>query len=213
MKNILNFDIQNNGIMSGLPFLCSYLSSVVFCYIADGLLKYKLLSLTNVRKLMTASSQVIPGLLVVLVGYMGDELVWILIVWSLAVMLASIYEISIVCLMYHQICSHYLSLLNRLLPATVCNNTICNIILLYSHICYTLIFVIHKKYLNLKSIELVLRSQNTLFSNSLLLNNTFSSFLTSALVERSETLSARELNICDNLLRTGQPPTLSFNFN
>lgn len=88
MKNIQKFDIQSNGIMSGLPFLCSYLSSVVFCYIADGLLKYELVSLTNVRKIMTASSQVIPGLLVVLVGYL-DDLVMIIIIWSIAVMLVS----------------------------------------------------------------------------------------------------------------------------
>lgn len=85
MKNILNFDIQSNGVMSGLPFLCSYLSSVVFCYVADVLVKHHILSLTNVRKLMTASSQIIPGLLVVLVGYLGTEIVTVLIIWSIAV--------------------------------------------------------------------------------------------------------------------------------
>ena len=85
MKNILNFDIQSNGVISGLPFLCSYLSSVIFCYLADVLVKQKILNLTNVRKLMTASSQIIPGLLVVLVGYLGTELVSVLIIWSIAV--------------------------------------------------------------------------------------------------------------------------------
>jgi hypothetical protein len=85
MKNVLNFDIQSNGVVSGLPFLCSYLSSVLFCYAADVLLKHSILSLTNVRKLMTASSQIIPGLLVVVVGYLGDELILILIIWSVAV--------------------------------------------------------------------------------------------------------------------------------
>lgn len=85
MKNILNFDIQSNGVISGLPFLCSYLSSVLFCYAADALLKHNILSLTNVRKLMTASSQIIPGLLVVLVGYVEDELVLTLVIWSIAV--------------------------------------------------------------------------------------------------------------------------------
>lgn len=85
MKNILNFDIQSNGVMSGLPFLCSYLSSVVFCYVADVLVQHKILNLTNVRKLMTASSQIIPGLLVVLVGYLGTEIVSVLIIWSIAV--------------------------------------------------------------------------------------------------------------------------------
>lgn len=85
MKNVLNFDIQSNGVMSGLPFLCSYLSSVLFCYAADSLLKHNILSLTNVRKLMTASSQIIPGLLVVAVGYLDNHLVAILVIWSIAV--------------------------------------------------------------------------------------------------------------------------------
>lgn len=34
---------------------------------------------------MTASSQIIPGLLVVLVGYLGTEIVTVLIIWSIAV--------------------------------------------------------------------------------------------------------------------------------
>lgn len=85
MKNILNFDIQKNGVLSGLPFLCSYLSSVVFCYIADWLVKHRILTLTNVRKLMTASSQIIPGLLVVAVGYLGREIYSVLVLWFIAV--------------------------------------------------------------------------------------------------------------------------------
>lgn len=87
MKNILNFDIQANGIISGLPFIASYLASVLFCYVADVLVQQNILSLTNVRKLMTASSQIIPGLLVVLVGYMGQEIVTVVIIWSIAVTL------------------------------------------------------------------------------------------------------------------------------
>lgn len=85
MKNILNFDIQYNGLISGLPFICSYFSSVLFCYVADVIVRHKILNLTNVRKLMTASAQIIPGLLVVLVGYMGKEIVTVIIIWSIAV--------------------------------------------------------------------------------------------------------------------------------
>jgi MFS family permease len=87
MKNILNFDIQSNGIISGLPFICSYLASVLFCYVADVLVQQNILNLTNVRKLMTASSQIIPGLLVVMVGYMGHEIISVIIIWSIAVTL------------------------------------------------------------------------------------------------------------------------------
>lgn len=99
---------------SGLPFLCSYLSSVVFCYIADWLLKYELLSLTNVRKVMTASSQVIPGLLVVLVGYLDSELIWILIIWSVAVMLVCV----IINLHHMEAVTHATLYLDRSQPVT-----------------------------------------------------------------------------------------------
>lgn len=44
-----------NGVLSGLPFICSYFSSVAFCYIADVLITRQILSLTNVRKVFTVS--------------------------------------------------------------------------------------------------------------------------------------------------------------
>uniref|UniRef100_A0A336JZS7 CSON009539 protein n=1 Tax=Culicoides sonorensis TaxID=179676 RepID=A0A336JZS7_CULSO len=85
MKNILHFSIQKNGFLSGAPFLCSYLSSVVFCYLADVLVTCNFMSLTNVRKVFTAMSQIIPGLLTLLIGYLGDNLILILTMWFIAV--------------------------------------------------------------------------------------------------------------------------------
>ncbi|KAL1123237.1 hypothetical protein AAG570_002324 [Ranatra chinensis] len=85
MKNILGFNIQKNGILSGAPFLCSYLSSVVFCYLADLLTSHKILTLTATRKLFTATSQVIPGVLVVMVGYLGCNVMVVLVLWFTAV--------------------------------------------------------------------------------------------------------------------------------
>ncbi|CAH0548808.1 unnamed protein product [Brassicogethes aeneus] len=85
MKSILGFSIEKNGILSGAPFICSYIASVLFCYIADKLTTKKIMSLTNVRKLMTALSQVIPGLLVCLISYLGCDVTLVLIVWFVAV--------------------------------------------------------------------------------------------------------------------------------
>lgn len=87
MKNILHFSIQKNGLLSGAPFLCSYLSSVLFCYLADSLVENDLMSLTNVRKIMTASSQIIPGLLTLLIGFLGENIIVILVFWFIAVSL------------------------------------------------------------------------------------------------------------------------------
>ncbi|XP_055642163.1 sialin [Toxorhynchites rutilus septentrionalis] len=85
MQKILCFDIKENGLLSGTPFLCSYLSSVLFCYIADILMDKKMMTLTNVRKLFTALSQIVPGVLVLLVGYLGSNLIAVLVLWFVAV--------------------------------------------------------------------------------------------------------------------------------
>ncbi|XP_043785000.1 sialin-like isoform X2 [Apis laboriosa] len=87
MKTVLGFSIQANGVLSGLPFICSYFSSVAFCYIADVLITRQILSLTNVRKVFTASSQVAPGIMLVLIGYLGCDIVLVLVVWFVAVTL------------------------------------------------------------------------------------------------------------------------------
>nr|XP_023012618.1 sialin [Leptinotarsa decemlineata] len=87
MKSILGFSIEKNGLLNGAPFLCSYIASVFFCYIADKLVTKKYMSLTNVRKLMTALSQVVPGLLVLLISFLGCDIELVLVVWFIAVTL------------------------------------------------------------------------------------------------------------------------------
>ena len=85
MKTVLGFAIQKNGLLNGAPFLLSYLTSVVFCYFADVFVTRNLMSLKNVRKMNTAIAQVVPGLICVLIGYLGCDIVPVLIVWFFAV--------------------------------------------------------------------------------------------------------------------------------
>ncbi|KYQ56878.1 Vesicular glutamate transporter 2, partial [Trachymyrmex zeteki] len=87
MKTVLGFSIQANGILSGAPFICSYISSVIFCYVADLLVTQQIMTLITVRKIFTALSQVVPGILVVLIGYLGCDIIVVLIVWFIAVTL------------------------------------------------------------------------------------------------------------------------------
>ncbi|XP_055383878.1 sialin [Condylostylus longicornis] len=87
MKNILGFSIQSNGLLSGLPFLFSYITSVSFCYMADYFVTKNWMSLTNVRKLFTATSQIIPGLMLLMIGYINDNIIIVLIIWFIAVTL------------------------------------------------------------------------------------------------------------------------------
>ncbi|XP_058802305.1 sialin-like isoform X2 [Phymastichus coffea] len=87
IKTVLGLSIQANGVLSGTPFICSYFSSVVFCYVADLIVKKQLLTLTNVRKIFTMMSQVIPGILVMIIGYLGCSIELALFVWFIAVTL------------------------------------------------------------------------------------------------------------------------------
>lgn len=87
MKTVLGFSIQKNGLMSGLPFLCSYVSSVFFCWLADVLVKRKIMNLTNVRKLFTALAQIVPGFLLLAIGYLGCSIAPVLVSWFIAVTL------------------------------------------------------------------------------------------------------------------------------
>lgn len=51
---ILNYAyFLQNGLLNGAPFLLSYFSSVVFCYIADYLVTKNVFGLTNIRKIFT----------------------------------------------------------------------------------------------------------------------------------------------------------------
>ncbi|XP_067614238.1 sodium-dependent phosphate transport protein 1 isoform X2 [Eurosta solidaginis] len=87
MKNILKFNYQANGVLSGMPFICSYASSVLFCYVADKIILNHWLGITNVRKLFTALSQVIPGILIYWIGYIDTNIGLLLVVWFVAVAL------------------------------------------------------------------------------------------------------------------------------
>ncbi|CAD7001996.1 unnamed protein product [Ceratitis capitata] len=85
MKNVLKFNYQANGFLSGMPFICSYISSVLFCYIADKLMLSDWMTLTHVRKLFTAVSQVVPGILIYWIGYIDHNIILLLVIWFVAV--------------------------------------------------------------------------------------------------------------------------------
>lgn len=84
MQNILKFEYKTNGFLSGMPFICSYIASVFFCSLADKMVLNNWMSLTNVRKLFTALSQIVPGLLIFGIGYI-QNITGLLVLWFIAV--------------------------------------------------------------------------------------------------------------------------------
>uniref|UniRef100_A0A1B0DEL4 Major facilitator superfamily (MFS) profile domain-containing protein n=1 Tax=Phlebotomus papatasi TaxID=29031 RepID=A0A1B0DEL4_PHLPP len=83
MNDVLGFDIETNGILSGAPFLCSYLSAVLFCAAADWMVAHSM-SLLIVRKIFTAVSQVVPGILIFCIAWSKNQIA-VLVMWFIAV--------------------------------------------------------------------------------------------------------------------------------
>ncbi|XP_075232224.1 na[+]-dependent inorganic phosphate cotransporter isoform X3 [Lycorma delicatula] len=63
-RNVLGWDIKKTGILSGIPHLSRWLFSFGSAIVADCLLKKKILSRTNVRKLATSSCTLVQGFMI-----------------------------------------------------------------------------------------------------------------------------------------------------
>lgn len=71
MKFMLGLDIKTNGILSGLPMLSRYIGGVAIARLSDWLIKSGRISLLNARRLFNTSSQIAPGVAMVVMGYVG----------------------------------------------------------------------------------------------------------------------------------------------
>lgn len=85
LSHVQGFNIRQSGILSGAPFLVSFPVALLFCYFADRIINYKWLSATNTRKLFTCLGQVVPGVMIIIMGYLECETGSIIAVWFVAV--------------------------------------------------------------------------------------------------------------------------------
>ncbi|XP_045115030.1 sialin-like [Portunus trituberculatus] len=71
MDSILGFSITSTGLLSSLPFLSQFLAGIVSGVVGDWLVSSGHIGVHNSRRLFCTISVLLPGLLIVLVGYMG----------------------------------------------------------------------------------------------------------------------------------------------
>ncbi|XP_050297592.1 sialin isoform X2 [Anthonomus grandis grandis] len=71
MKDVLHFNIKENGLLSSLPYLGKYLMAIIASYIADKLRKSGKLSTTATRKIFTTFAVLPPGLLMIIQAIWG----------------------------------------------------------------------------------------------------------------------------------------------
>ena len=69
MKNVQQVDLKKNGILSALPFPLRYLGGLILCRIADLILRKKILSTTNIRRLFNSIALVPPAIVLVMIGF------------------------------------------------------------------------------------------------------------------------------------------------
>ncbi|EDW03180.1 GH11095 [Drosophila grimshawi] len=71
MANVLQFSVRSNGIVTALPFIAMFLSTLLFGHVADWIIRSGKLTITVERKLFTIIGAFFPGLFMVLASYAG----------------------------------------------------------------------------------------------------------------------------------------------
>ncbi|XP_060522058.1 sialin isoform X1 [Cylas formicarius] len=71
MKDVLKFNIKENGLLSSLPYLGKYFMAVISSYLADRLRKSGTMSTTATRKMFTTFAVMLPGFLMIVEAFWG----------------------------------------------------------------------------------------------------------------------------------------------
>ncbi|KDR19760.1 Sialin [Zootermopsis nevadensis] len=72
-RSVYMLDIKTNGFVSGIPELCKFAFSLAFSTVMDYMLRNKYLSITVVRKISVATSEFIPAVLLVVLGFLSKS--------------------------------------------------------------------------------------------------------------------------------------------
>lgn len=73
MADVMHFNIAENGILSAIPYITMWITSLVCGVLADWILKHGFLTVTTVRKVLATIGAVGPGVGVILASYAGCD--------------------------------------------------------------------------------------------------------------------------------------------
>ncbi|XP_047513603.1 putative inorganic phosphate cotransporter isoform X1 [Pieris napi] len=88
MTGVLKFDIHRTGTLAALPYIVMWISSIIFGWLCDKIVKRQWMTVTNARKTFTTIASVGPGICMILASYSGcnTETVVILFTASMGLM-------------------------------------------------------------------------------------------------------------------------------
>ncbi|BFZ21120.1 hypothetical protein BsWGS_24159 [Bradybaena similaris] len=85
MKNILKFDMTENGALSAIPYAACWAMQNISSFCADYLRSHGYISTGNTRKLFNTLGTFLPAALLITFGYVGCDHVLAMVVLTLAV--------------------------------------------------------------------------------------------------------------------------------
>ncbi|XP_060804897.1 putative inorganic phosphate cotransporter [Amyelois transitella] len=71
VSSALGFNLTSTGTLSSLPYLARMIFSLIFGAIGDRIMKQNVVSITFMRKFFCLFSHIVPGLLLIALGYTG----------------------------------------------------------------------------------------------------------------------------------------------
>ncbi|XP_030754218.1 uncharacterized protein LOC115881008 [Sitophilus oryzae] len=77
IKDYLKMNVRNNGIVSAMPFVLSWISAIASGFLADYIVNKKLMSLLAMRKWLTIISIMGPASCNILAVYIGCSRLWV----------------------------------------------------------------------------------------------------------------------------------------
>ncbi|CAG9094103.1 hypothetical protein JYU34_012843 [Plutella xylostella] len=84
MTGVLKFDIHRTGTLAALPYVVMWISSIVFGWMCDKIVKRNWLTVTNARKTFTTIASVGPGICMILASYSGCDAQTVVILFTAA---------------------------------------------------------------------------------------------------------------------------------
>ena len=76
-RNVYNVGIENNGLLSGFPFLIATVTEIMGGYLADYIIS-RGVSTTKTRNVLFAVCTFVTGVLMILFGFIGCNMVWLM---------------------------------------------------------------------------------------------------------------------------------------
>lgn len=82
MTGVLKFDIHRTGTLAALPYAVMWISSILFGWLCDQIVKMNWMTVTNARKTFTTVASIGPGICMILASYSGCDTQTVVILFT-----------------------------------------------------------------------------------------------------------------------------------